>query len=179
MKPNINEATINKADINAIFKSAAEQREKQNSRFFGSKKDKINVEDLQQAWARGIDDEDEEGLEAYSTDTEDIRHILLKFGYDEKDINKVFAEVFHGSGSDYDEPEGMKGVQKIADFAKKSGLDRNLISFLKREFSDELGLKETVMYEEVKQIFTRIVQKRPDPFIIKTQEKTLLGRNRK
>ncbi|HEY6435497.1 MAG TPA: hypothetical protein VIY47_02830 [Ignavibacteriaceae bacterium] len=184
MKPNINEATINKADINAIFKDATAMRNRYGvGRFLGLAKDKIKVEDLQQAWAKGLDPK---GRDAYSDDTRDIKRILQKFGFGDKEINKIFAQVFKTDDSgEYDDERDAPGasaeVQKVANFAKKHDLTDALISFLEGEFGKELGIKQKAMFEEVRQIFMAIVkeERTERARLIKEEERTLLGRTRK
>jgi len=183
VKPKLNEAIINKADVNAILKTAAEQRNDPGfKRFFGLGKEKVDVEDLRQAWAHGLDPD---GSDGYSNDTADIKHILKKFGFGDTEINKVFGKVFKTDDSKYDDrrdaPRGMDAVQKTADFIIKNNLQKSVLLFLQQEFADEIGIRETAMYEEVRQIFTLIVQEERTnrAYLIKEEEKILLGRTRK
>lgn len=190
---NVNEAVINRADAEALFKDAAYLRSKPTGMgkiFKGLGKDKIDVEDLRQAWANGLSGD---GTDGYSDDTNDIKRILLKFGYSEKEINKVFAQVFKTSGDEYDDisdaPAGSPAVQKIADLAKEYGLTKQLKDFLEQEFGEELGLNQQkkgwfgkkAMSEDVKQIFTFMVQEERTEraSLIRQQEQTQLGRTRK
>jgi hypothetical protein len=111
---------------------------------------------------------------------------MLKFGYDEKEINKVFAQVFKTDDSEYDDtqdaPVASENVQKVADIAKKYGLAKALRSFLEQEFAKELGLdKRKAMSEDIRQIFTAMVQEERTARIqlIRQEEQTQLGRQRK
>lgn len=183
---NLTEAIINRADAEEIFKDAAYLRSKPTGLgkvFKGLRKDKIDVEDLRQAWANGLEGD---GSDGYSNDTNDIKRILLKFGFGEKEINKVFAQVFNTNKDDYDEisdaPAGSPAVQKVADIAKEYGLSKQLRAFLETEFADELGLdKRKAMSEDVRQIFTIMVQEERTELarLIREQEQTQLGRTRK
>ncbi len=183
---NLAEAIINRADAEAIFKDAAYLRSKPTGLgkvFKGLRKDKIDVDDLRQAWANGLEGD---GSDGYSDDTNDIKRILLKFGFGEKEINKVFGQVFRTKDGDYDDvsdaPAGSPAVQKVADLAKQYGLTKQLRAFLEQEFADELGLdKRKAMSEDVRQIFTAIVQEERTArlTLLKQQEQTQLGRTRK
>lgn len=183
MKPNINEATINKADVNAILKAAAEQRKRGPiKRFYDVGKKEIDVNDLQKAWAKGLEPD---GSDGYSNDTADIKRILQKFGYGDKEINKVFTKVFKTDKSNYDDeddaPRGSEHVQKAADFIKKNGFQKHILAFLEQEFGDEIGLKETIVVEEIRELFTAIVKEERTEIarLIKEEDRILLGRTRK
>jgi hypothetical protein len=183
---NLTESIINRADAEEIFKDAAYLRSKPTGLgkiFKGLRKDTVSVEDLRQVWANGLEGD---GSDGYSNDTNDIKRILLKFGFGEKEINKVFAQVFNTDDGDYDEitdaPAGSPAVQKVADLAKEYGLSKQLRAFLEQEFSDELGLdKRKAMSEDVRQIFTFMVQEERTELarLIHEQEQRQLGRTRK
>jgi hypothetical protein len=183
---NLSESIINRADAEALFKDAAYLRSKPTGLgkvFKGLRKDAVDVEDLRQAWADGLSGD---GSDGYSDDTNDIKRILLKFGYSEKEINKVFAQVFKTDDKEYDDisdaPAGSPAVQKVADLAKEYGLSKQLRAFLEQEFADELGLdKRKAMSEDVRQIFTFMVQEERTErmHLIKQQEQTQLGRTKK
>lgn len=184
---NLTESIINRADAEEIFKDAAYLRSRPTGAgriFKGLRKDKIDIEDLRQAWANGLEGD---GSDGYSNDTNDIKRILLKFGFGEREINKVFAQVFNTNDDDeYDDisdaPAGSPAVQKVADLAKEYGLSKQLRAFLEQEFADELGLdKRRAMSEDVRQIFTFMVQEERTELarLIRQQEQTQLGRTRK
>jgi len=195
-EPNLSESIINRSDAEEVFKDAAYLRSKPTGllgkMFKGHQKEKIDVEDLRQAWAKGLEPD---GSDGYSDDTNDIKRILLKFGYDEKEINKVFAQVFKTDNNDeYDDvqdaPVASEQVQKVADIAKKHGLAKGLRSFLEHEFADELGLEkeqkkgwlgQRATNEDVRQIFTSMIQEERTAriYLIKQEEQTQLGRQRK
>lgn len=178
MMNNIRESIINPADVKAIFKDASALRDKPQGllgRLKGLKKDKVTFDDLYQAWMK----------EGRPNDTRDIKRILNKdFGYDEKEIGKVFSEVFgqYRDSEEYKEPTASPTVQKIADYAKKNGIADSIKAFMAQEFSDELGLKESkIMYEDIGKIFLAIVQEErmAKSKLIHQAEQTHLGRSRK
>ena len=195
-EPNLSEAIINRSDAEEVFKDAAYLRSKPTGllgrMFKGHQKEKIDVEDLRQVWAKGLEPD---GSDGYSDDTNDIKRILLNFGYDEKEINKVFAQVFKTDNNDeYDDvqdaPVASEQIQKVADIAKKHGLAKGLRSFLEHEFANELGLEkeqkkgwfgQKATNEDVRQIFTSMIQEERTARIhlIKQEEQTQLGRQRK
>jgi hypothetical protein len=186
MKPKLNEATLNKADVKAILQTASELRGEGRGgvkRFFGLGKDKVDVADLQKVWANGLDPK---GNDRYSLDTDNIKRILKKFGFGNDEINKVFARVLKTDNSDTyhdvaDAPARSKGVQQIADFIKKHGLQQEMIEYLEQEYGDELGIKESINFDEIYQIFREIVkEERADRIrLLREEEKFLLGRTRK
>ena len=57
----------------------------------------------------------------------------------------------------------------------------SLIAFMEQEFAEELGTGKKATTEDIRHIFTRILQEeRPNRFLlIKEQEKTQFGRKRK
>lgn len=182
----LTEAIITSADAEALFKDAAELRGKSSGLgklFPGLRKEKIELEDLRKAWANGLEGD---GSDGYSNDTNDIKQILLKFGFGEKEINKVFAKVFKHDQTDYDEiqdaPAGSKAVQKVADLARKYGLTKQLKAFLEQEFAEDLGInKKDITTEEIKELFVEILnENRSERMrLIAIQEKSYLGRQRK
>jgi len=172
----LTEAEVSPPDVKAIFKGATDLRSRPSGfgRIFKSlRKDKIELSDLQQAWK---DD-------GFSDDTRDIKRILLDHGFSETEIKTVFAEVFGKSDSEagYEEPVGSPIINKIAEYAKQKGLSDSLIAFLEREYADELGIKKRATTEDIRHIFTRILEEeRPNRhLLIKEQEKTQFGRKRK
>lgn len=184
----LSEAVINRADIEEIFKDAAYLRTKPSGLgkiFKGLRKDKIDVEDLRQAWINGLEDD---GSDGESDDTNDIKRILLKFGYDEKEINKVFAQVFNSTGdedSSFDDSSltssASNAVQKVANIAKENGISKQLRAFLEQEFPEDIGLGKKATYEDIKHIFTAMVneERTARTHLIKQQEQKQLGRTKK
>lgn len=173
---NLTESQINVPDVKAIFKGATDLRNTPSGlgkMFKSLRKDKIELSDLQQAWK---DD-------GFSDDTRDIKRILLSQGFSEKEIQKVFAEVFGKSdtAAGYEEPVASPVINKIAEYAKKNGLTDSLIAFMEQEFGEELGIGKKATTEDIRYIFTRILQEeRPNRhLLIKEQEKTQFGRKRK
>jgi hypothetical protein len=175
----INENQINTADVKAILKTAADQRNTPTglSKYFkGLRKDKIDISDLQKAWAS----------EGYPDDTRDIKALLLSHGFSDDEIKKVFAEVFGTEKDDEAEPDvpGQSAtLKKIVDYAAKNNLTQDLIAFMQKEY----GFKESINYgdklvvEDIRAIFTRIVQEERlgRAELIKQEDKSQLGRVRK
>lgn len=187
MKYNINETQISSADAKEVFKTAADLKNKPSGLgkvFKGLRKEKIDVNDLQQAWKD----------EGFPDDTADLSAILQDHGFDEKEIKKVFKQVFNIAGDtkddDYEAPAGSEVIKKLADYAKKFGIVDELKAFMEREFGEEMGLrqpkkkgwfKEKAVVEEIRQIFTSIVheERTARTRLIKQQEQTQLGRTKK
>ena len=177
MKRNVYEAEVNKSDVNGIFKLAASLRDEPQgkiSKFFRRQaKDKVDVADLQQAWQK----------EGYPDDIRDIEHILKSFGFGDDEIHKVFARAFgDDDNGDYNTPEASPAIMKIAQYAKKAGIDKDLIAFMQREygFKESTEFSGKVMIEDVRRIFAEIVNEERSalPKMIMDAEKTTLGRNR-
>lgn len=175
--PSLNEDIVEPADVKAIFTTAAELRNAPATgfrRFFKTKQDKLSPSDLQKAWQQA----------GYPDDIRDIESILTDFGFKEPEINKVFAEAFGNSGEDvYNEVEASPAVLKIAEYAKKAGIDKEIIAFLQKEY----GFKEShkfsgkAVIEDIRQIFDKIVHEERTGLqeIIRSTEHTHLGRYRK
>lgn len=183
----LSEAIINRADVNAIFKDAAYLKNKPSGLgkiFKGFRKDSVNVEDLRKAWADGLEPD---GSDGYSNDTADIKRILHKFGFKDPEINKVFSKVFNSGSNDEagdDEeanPVGSRLVQRVADMAKEKGIDKAIRSFLEQEFGEELGINKKATYEDIRNIFTDILQEERSGRVelIKQEERLRLGRTKK
>lgn len=175
----LEESQINNADIRAILNTAAEKRNKPSGLgkiFKGLRKDKISVDDLHQAWKK----------EGYPDDTRDIKALLLGHGFSEKEIKKVFSEVFgteKSSGKEEpDIPRQSETLLKIVKHAKNSGLTQDIIDFMSKEY----GFKESfqidkIMIEDIKRVFTSIVQENRSgrEALIQTQDRANLGRTKK
>jgi hypothetical protein len=199
------ESQINTPDVKAVLKGVSDLRANPSilGKLPGLRKDKINISDLQKAWADG---DTENGIPQYSDDTRDIKYILSrKFGYSSAEIDKVFAQVFgRGSGGQPEEPAQSAAIQRFAEYSKKNGIDNEIIAFMQREFSKELGLdagndtksssishrvgnkigslfKRKAVAEEVRDIFTAIVnEERSDqPILARQFQQTHLGRIKK
>jgi len=168
------EAQINPADVKAIFKTATDLRANPTGFSRLLKKDKIDINDLQQAWK---DD-------GFPDDTRDIEAILRNAGFSQKEINKVFAEIFGKDDTDkYKKPAASEAIAKIAQYAKETGIDKEIIAFLQKEY----GFKESTVFdgklviEDIRKLFTRIVQEERADLSAKRreQEHKTIGRNRK
>ncbi|HEY6438368.1 MAG TPA: hypothetical protein VIY47_17410, partial [Ignavibacteriaceae bacterium] len=187
----LSEAQVNRADVKAILQGATDLKNKSGimGRMLGLKKDKIDLSDLQKAWAEG---DSAEGIESYSSDTRDIYAILKdKFGFGDKEIKKVFAQVFgdaHNDKEGYDAPVASPAIQKIANYARKNGFDDVLKSFIEKEFGEELGLKSKKGFfesrasiENVRDVFTAMIQEERTERhnLLRNIEYTQLGRSKK
>lgn len=173
---NILENQISGADVKAIFKSAVNLRDNPNVFYKylpGLKKDKIDINDLQQAWK---DDN-------FPDDTRDIAAILKGHGFSDREINKVFSEVFDvDDEGNVEIPGTTESITKIVAYVKKYGMEQEIISFLEKEY----GFKESfysgkAMVEDVRNIFAAIIkeQRSDRAKLIKTYEQTQLGRTKK
>ena len=78
----ITEDQVTQADAAEVLKKAAELK---RGIFPGLSKKKIDANDLQKEWIRRGGD-----------DTRDIAAMLKDYGFGDKEINKVFAQVFGG-----------------------------------------------------------------------------------
>jgi hypothetical protein len=184
----LSEAAVSRSDVKHIFQTASKERSGIKSRLL--RRDKISVNDLQQAWKEA----------GFPDDTRDISHILKDQGFGDNEIKKVFAKTFGGEGEEPSEPVASPAVQKIADIAIERGYAQDLIRFMEKEFKDELGVSSGWGYElgkatrglvkgmtgkatseDVRQIFEYIVleERTERTRLIKEQEQTNLGRNRK
>lgn len=173
----LNEQQVNNADIKAILNKAAGSREKPGIVGRLLRKDKIDVADLQKSWQE----------QGYPDDTRDIKALLLSHGFSEREIKKVFSEVFGtydtGKSQEPDVPGQSPTLLKIVQYAKKNNLTQDLIQFMQQEF----GFKESVSHqgkivvEDIRRIFTAIVQEERSgrAELIKQEDKIKLGRTRK
>jgi len=189
---NISESLITTADAKALLQGAAKLRSKPTlgGRIFkGLQKDKIEVNDLQQAWKEA----------GFPDDTRDIAAILKdQFGFSEDEIEKVFSNVFDSDDEDEDndnEPVASPAIQGMVDHINELGLTDEVKKFMEKEFGQELGLQDNpgmfsklkkffgkkAVAEDVRYIFTAIIQEeRKDRFaILRQQEQTHLGRSKK
>ncbi len=172
----ITETQINPADVKAVFKAAASERDNPGmmGRMFSRlRKDTVDVKDLQTAWKD----------EGFPDDLRDIERILKDHGFDKKEINKVFGQVFGGDKKGYEEPVASPVIQKIADYAKQQGIDKQLIVFLEKEYglSESYAYEGKALVEDVRAIFTQIAneERTARQRLIKAQDKTHLGRTKK
>lgn len=175
----INEAEVSKHDLKAIFNIAADLRDKPQSKWDKflrkSAKDKIEVSDLQQAWQEA----------GYPDDIRDIESILKDFGFDKKEINKVFASAFGAGeeGKEYSSPLASLAITKIAEYAKEAGLTQDLIAFMQKTygFNESQQFEGKAVVEDVRKIFTAIVQEERYalPEMKRQAEIKQLGRNKK
>lgn len=175
----VNEAEISPADVNAILKSAVSTRDnpKGFKKYFKSlQKPKIDLEDIQQAW-----------LDAgQPDDTRDIEALLLDHGFKKPEIMKIFQEVFGEDPDDQEnfaEPELTPTLAKLAEYAKRAGISKELIEFLESEYGihESTGYSGTIMIEDIGRIFRSIV--REERFgrveLLRRYENDQLGRIKK
>lgn len=175
--PNITENQISHADVKAIFKSAVDLRDNPTGigkYIKGLRKDKIDINDLQQAWK---DD-------SFPDDTRDIAAILKGHGFSDKEIKKVFGEVFDVNDDDEIEiPGATESIMQIVAYVKKYGMEQELISFLEKEygFKESYSYPDKAMIEDVRNIFAAIVKEERSgrAKLMKTYEQTQLGRTKK
>lgn len=173
----IHESQINTPDVKAIFNAATGLRDNPGmlGRVFSPlRKAKVDVKDLQQAWQQ----------DGYPDDVRDIEHILGQFGFSKKEISKVFAGVFgkDDKGS-YNEPVASPQILKIAAYAKKAGLDKDLIKFMQTNygFKESTNFHGKAVIEEVRKIFDAIIHEERSALsdMIKQDEFNRIGRNKK
>lgn len=166
----INEQQINPSDVKAVFRAAEDSRKNQGfmrNTFSRLKKDDVSAKDLQQSWKE----------DGFPDDIRDIKRILKDHGFGDKEITKVLTQVFGGTKKGYEEPVASAAIQKIADYAKKNGIEQELIKFLERDY----GFGNKAVTEQIRDIFTNIVQEERTERarLLKEYEHTQLGRSRK
>lgn len=170
---NINESQLNPADVKAIFKTASDSRENQGllRKMTRLKKPAIDKSDLQKAWSE----------DGYPDDIRDIERILRDHGFGDKEIQKIFVQVLGGDKDGYDIPVASPAVQKIADAIKESGIEKEIIQFLEREYSLKESYSKKVVVENIRSIFEKIVsEERTERLaLIKAHDKLSLGRTKK
>lgn len=179
--PNINESRVNNADIKSILKTAAANKNKPTglSKYIkGLRKDKIDVNDLQQSWKD----------EGYPDDTRDITQLLLRHGFSGEEIKKVFSEVFgtykKGDGEDeVDVTTSSPTILKIANYIKENNLQQEVVEFMKNEygFAESSSFGQKLVVEDIRKIFSAIVQENRSErdALIKLEDKENLGRTKK
>ncbi len=172
---NIKETQLNPSDAKAVFKTAVNMRDNPGlvRRMTGLSKDKIDINDLQKAWA---DD-------GYPDDLRDIERILKDHGFGKGEINKVFSKVFSKTNGKVNYPTSSPAIQKIANYAKQHGIDKEIIAFLEREYNikESHEFEGKALIEDVREIFTYIaLEDRTTRLnLIKEQDRTHLGRTKK
>lgn len=173
---NITEEQVSGSEVKAIFRGAVNLRDKPTglARFVkGLRKNKIDINDLQQAWK---DDN-------FPDDTRDIAAILIGHGFSKKEINKIFNRVFGVDDENPSIPGASESVIQIAEYAKKYGMEKELIAFLEREykFKESYSYPDKAMIEDVRNIFAEIVKEERSgrAKLMKTYEQTQLGRTKK
>ena len=175
----ISENKIDSASTKSVLKTAVNVRNSPTGLgriFTGLRKDKIELGDLHQAWKDM----------GYPDDTRDISRLLSGHGFSDKEIKNVFLKVFGssgtGKGAEPDFTTRQEELQKIATYAKDAGISRELISFLESEYGfTESHDNSRIFADDIRKIFTEVVgegrSSRQD--LIKIQDNTRLGRNRK
>jgi hypothetical protein len=195
------EAQIEPADVKAVFKDAYKLRDASTKGFKGAmntslgkinkglRKDKIDINDLQQAWKDA----------GYPDDTRDIEQLLKAQGFGQSEIQKIFSNTFGDNTGHEDNSVSSPASIKIADYAKNNGLKDELVAFMQQEFGQELGITKDrglvgkamdygkkvfgrkATTEEVRQIFTVIVNedRTERHSLIREEELKFLGRRRR
>lgn len=172
----VTESEVTGPEINAIFKSAVELRNKPKSKWEFFKKDKqpVSIEDLKREYEKDRPD-----------DLRDIQHMLKNMGYDEKEINKVFSDVFGADDEgSHNTPSASPTILKIAKYAKDNNMAEELVAFMRKEYPEvfrESAHPRKVMIRDIERIFKGIVKENRNGLIKTNQvnEYNRLGRNRK
>lgn len=172
----VTESEVSGPEINAIFRSAVELRNKPKSKWEFFKKDKqpVSIEDLKREYEKERPD-----------DLRDIKLMLKNMGYDEKEINKVLGDVFgQDDDGEHNTPAASPTILKIAKYAKDNNMADDIIAFMRREYPDvfkESVMPKKVMIRDIERIFEGIVKEDRNGIIRvrKVQEYNRLGRNRK
>jgi len=173
------EVQLNRADTKAIFKKAVSDRNtpKGPAKYIKSlRKPTIDAAELQKAWADA----------GFPDDTRDIEGLLLAHGFSKPEVKKIFVQVFGEDPTkkgEFDEPETSPAVQKIADYARQNGLEKDLIAFLEKEygFTESVHFHGKAVVEDIREIFTSIVKEERlgRAELVKEHENTQLGRSKK
>lgn len=172
----ITEDQLNASDVKAVFKAAAASRDNPSGlgkMFKRLQKDTVNVNDLQQSWKE----------DGFPDDLRDVERILKDHGFADKEIKKVFGQVFgKDTNGDHSDISLNPIIQQIADYAKDNGLAQELIKFMEKEFHmNESVYNGKALIEQVRQVFTSIVieERTARPDLIKREEHIHLGRSKK
>ena len=172
----ITEDQLNTSDVKAVFKAAAASRDKPSGlgkMFKRLQKDTVSVNDLQQAWKE----------DGFPDDLRDVERILKDHGFADKEIKKVFGQVFgEDENGDHNDISSSPLIQQIADYAKDNGFAQELITFMEREFHmNESTYSGKALIEQVRQVFTSITieERTARPGLIKREEHIHLGRSKK
>lgn len=168
--PKINEYHLNPADTKEIFKTASTLK---NTRF-GSNKKRPTVADLHAAWKDHTPNK-------YPDDTEDISNILQGFGYSDNEIESVYNHVL--GEINLNQPPISPTIQKIADYIIANDMKSEMIEFLEGNyaFKENKTFKDKLVVEEIREIFTHIVEEEGlnRPQMIKELDFERLGRYKK
>lgn len=156
-------------------------------------RNKIDINDLRSAWAKA----------GYPEDTDEIKQILKKFGFDEPTIDNAISQVVGNDdpdNADNTDSGVSEVIIKIAQYIKKAGLTNDIIKFMQQNFANDIKdvepkqniFKRAVNYgknlfkrkattEDVKNIFAKILEEeRKDlTYLIQIDELSRLGRNKK
>ncbi|HEY6436682.1 MAG TPA: hypothetical protein VIY47_08830 [Ignavibacteriaceae bacterium] len=137
----------------------------------------------------------------FPSDTDDIYRILVKHGFSDKEIKRVFDQVLGGDSQEQAKQAKQANqkvtpaVKKIAAYIKKAGLTDDIKEFMREVFGEELGLtKKPGMFDKVKKffgkkavaediraIFTAIVKEERTGRVglLRSYDRAHLGRNKK
>lgn len=178
MDKKITEDQLTRPDVKSILKAAVAQKNEPTGlgRYVKQlRKPKLDIADLQKAWA-SIN---------YRADTDSIYKLLSQQGFSKAEINKIFKNVFGHSDdteSGYETPPDSAATMKLARYIIKNDMQEEILQYLQDEFGiKETRFPETLVVEEIRQIFTQIVEEersgRAD--LIRKHEQTHLGRSKK
>ncbi len=169
----VTESSVTSSDVNAIFKTAVYLRDQPKSKwdFFKADKPKINIEDLKRAYEKDRPD-----------DIRDIKHMLKDVGYDDREIEKIFGEVFGtDSKGEHNTPAASPTITKIAKYAQEKGMVTQLMDFMKKEYPETFTESVKVAIRDIEKIFEKIVKEERHGLYnaVRTQEYHRLGRYKK
>lgn len=170
---NINEEYVSRPDAIDIFHNIS------------SLNKGIDVNDLQKAWRD----------QHFPDDTADIYAILVRHGFSNKEIEKVFDKVLGPVAGENDTEEASPAIKQLAEFIKKVGLEDSIKDYMQSEYGDELTLSKSsgvlgkiknyfskkVMTEDIRKIFMEIVkeERTNSPALLRSYEIKHLGRIKK
>ena len=166
----ITEGLLNKHDVQDVLKKAAEVKPPVKS-WFGKSKG-LQFSDIQKAWATA----------GYPDDSRKIAHVLKSLGFERKEINKVFRDVFDTRYGAHDTGNSSI-VSKLAEYIKANGYAEEIATFLEHQYDIEesYSYDGKVVVEQVREVFQKILSEERTglPKMQREFEQQSLGRQRK
>lgn len=163
---------MNKHDVQDVLKKAAEVKPASKSWFGLGKKKGLELSDIQKAWQTA----------GYPDDSRKIAQVLKTLGFERKEINKVFRDVFDTKYGAHDTGNSAV-VAKLAEYIKQNGYAEEIATFLEHQYDIEesYDYDGKVVVEQVRTIFERILQEERTglPKMQREFEQQSLGRHRK